>query len=934
MTSLSDVEAEVLDIWDDFRTETRSYLNRDGEISDYEPRKEQREGRLQVIQPLISEFIAGDIELLDFRKEIAAEAQQYNYWGFSGVSQMFFNMLCNTAERQSRVPSVTDVLQRVFSVPNTPAEAKTQITQLEEIVTDLKTAAENQQRAPQPGYIPAYLSFFWHAQQPDAVPIYYQSAREVYADLAIWRAEGDIATDYERFWDTTEDIRSLINSKTDDTPHLWEIEYALLNYKTSVLDGLRQKPTPGTPGLYLMPVGENWLDEFAATVDSPVEIDHETAPAALQDIQHARLWGITRGTRNHTVFETLEPDDIVLFYHDTQFFATGRVEQTFTDDGGAIGDYIWSNPDSIYNYTLKDYHRLTLSKQALWEKLGYDDSFAVQGFKRVSDDRLDDLIAESGDLWSYVTEQAVNQKLETVLERATEPQPGPEDATYFILRTGSDQYEDKPTEEYHFKEGIPGSRQLRTAAGNAYCVYLEDGEFYARAKITGVQADNDTDTTQYYATIEEYEEFTPISFDDVRDALSPDFPVQYGIIKITEEDYNILAGQDITPAIREDLQALLTREANQAELYREAAAHLVAGKNIVFYGPPGTGKTRAAELLGDAICHDVSLVTANAEWSNYDVVGGYAPSDSDWTANPGFLTQAARTCAESLTSHEPRPSWLIIDELNRANLDQAFGDVFTLLDLDYRDTKPLTYASQSQHVPLSFRILATMNTYDQAQLFSLGYAFRRRFAFINVPSLLQTASQTVTTSETAISEDPIGDLQEHDYDVIELIQDAVTTRLTTDPTAGVIPTDTACILPNIDREDIENALTALATMPHLQTGEFNWLETIYHFASETVARDIVDIGQALLIDTATYLTAYYLLFPEDLDRAVMDQALVAYLVPQFEHFLPELRRADTINRDSDAPERFDELVELTDGLGLPRTATALRRAATTQRILE
>ena len=90
----------------------------------------------------------------------------------------------------------------------------------------------------------------------------------------------------------------------------------------------------------------------------------------------------------------------------------------------------------------------------------------------------------------------------------------------------------------------------------------------------------------------------------------------------------------------------------------------------------------------------------------------------------------------------------MIDEINRADIDKAFGQLFTLLSgqqvqLPYRlegseiEIKPATEVSGdvSAHqyvMPNSWRILATMNTYDKTSLYELSYAFMRRFAFVHV----------------------------------------------------------------------------------------------------------------------------------------------------------------------------------------------------------
>jgi thermostable 8-oxoguanine DNA glycosylase len=381
-----------------------------------------------------------------------------------------------------------------------------------------------------------------------------------------------------------------------------------------------------------------------------------------------------------------------------------------------------------------------------------------------------------------------------------------------------------------------------------------------------------------------------------------------------------------------ELKELLEQENPQAYLYRQAAAHLVAGKNVVFYGPPGTGKTRAADLLTDALCASKELVTANAEWSNYQVVGGYRPAGESWESNPGFLTSTAARCTETQRRDPPRPSWLIIDELNRANLDEAFGDVFTLLDIDYRTTEPLSYAGEEVYMPLSFRILATMNTYDQAQLFSLGYAFRRRFAFIRVPSLLN--DQGPPKSDLSIpSTSPT--LNSSGENLVDLIERAAVKSMTLGADGqGVTENDVAVIFPEFsEKEKLQNALTDIQENSELQTDGMTAIETLVYFCTQITEGDVIDIGQALLIDAIKYLIAHQMLFPGDTKRQTLDDAVVAYIVPQFEHFMSELRRSETIAQDNDAKERFERIIQLAKDLSLPKTANVLEEAKETKQLL-
>jgi hypothetical protein len=93
--------------------------------------------------------------------------------------------------------------------------------------------------------------------------------------------------------------------------------------------------------------------------------------------------------------------------------------------------------------------------------------------------------------------------------------------------------------------------------------------------------------------------------------------------------------------------------------------------------------------------------------------------------------------------------WLVIDELNRADVDKAFGEFFTVLSgkrvsLPFRDKHGNRYvivpAEESVdedecpiYVQRDWRLVGTMNTFDKASLYQLSYAFMRRFAFIDVP---------------------------------------------------------------------------------------------------------------------------------------------------------------------------------------------------------
>ncbi|MBT2582608.1 MoxR family ATPase [Planococcus sp. ISL-109] len=180
---------------------------------------------------------------------------------------------------------------------------------------------------------------------------------------------------------------------------------------------------------------------------------------------------------------------------------------------------------------------------------------------------------------------------------------------------------------------------------------------------------------------------------------------------------------------------------------------LNSGKHIILTGPPGTGKSKLANEICRQAGAGSKLVTATSNWTTYDTIGGYKPQkNGELYFDPGLILQCFKDKSGTNLNQ-----WLIIDEINRADIDKAFGPLFSVLTGD-EVTLPYEAANgqqivikpengedtlaTSQHyvMPDGWRMIGTMNTIDKSSLFEMSYAFMRRFAFIpvGVPKTIST----------------------------------------------------------------------------------------------------------------------------------------------------------------------------------------------------
>lgn len=201
---------------------------------------------------------------------------------------------------------------------------------------------------------------------------------------------------------------------------------------------------------------------------------------------------------------------------------------------------------------------------------------------------------------------------------------------------------------------------------------------------------------------------------------------------------------------------LINAEEEQSEFGNNVSQGICDYLQKIYFGTPGSGKSWTIKQEYERDETKVFRTTFHPDTDYASFVGCYKPVKDDEDEKKivyRFVPQTFTDAYVAAWSDLDNPYYLIIEEINRGNCAQIFGDLFQLLDRnkygyseypikadhDLRDYLEENLPEDSEGIrdgklclPPNLSIIASMNTSDQS-LFPMDSAFKRRWSWEYVP---------------------------------------------------------------------------------------------------------------------------------------------------------------------------------------------------------
>ena len=314
------------------------------------------------------------------------------------------------------------------------------------------------------------------------------------------------------------------------------------------------------------------------------------------------------------------------------------------------------------------------------------------------------------------------------------------------------------------------NQKFKYVRGDDYCTYLGVEESEPRVNsLTPLNEPHSISGTYLTKLAESIQPYKPFNISQLMNNSGSNRPVIESIIAHTSEFYWIQIDR------AKYVVWIPTQKHNAGELVEWKDADALKKMEIshslnsihshnaplqkIWFGTPGSGKSYTVKKFIESQNGVMIRTTFHPDSDYATFVGSYKPVKKDdgltYEFVPQAFTEAYVAAWKEHGEESGKEIFLVIEEINRGNCAQIFGDLFQLLDrgADGMSEYPIKadkdlckylesdealgvghpgIAGGNLRLPANLHIYATMNTSDQS-LFPMDSAFKRRWDWEYVP---------------------------------------------------------------------------------------------------------------------------------------------------------------------------------------------------------
>ena len=532
--------------------------------------------------------------------------------------------------------------------------------------------------------------------------------------------------------------------------------------------------------------GDASFEHFKKTVISDVKTS-DLSDTSMKEFSLVRTWGSVPTQQSESKWNKITKGDIILFYRDRKYIAAGIIEGKERND--VVAKEMWGEKsDDGTTWELIIFTRrenifpATVEMEKLNELLGYLPNFMptrTLDFMVVNEETTNKLINDWGSLekalesigfhfnpQNYENEINTDNEIDNSNSRIKR-QKLPKVILLALIREGKTI--DEIQTEQEDKRKFPGSPKQELHRDKPIWHSKTGIDQYVREQLNISDEEwnvGDPNRTSFWYDYVA-KEISKLRDEGTITDWNPEFrsgiwrltylkgivetEPRIGTVNNKMDDKEllsklpILSESDINKGYEEISKELLIKK----ETINEILNALMSKRHVLLTGPIGTGKTHLAKRIPEIFWkkyggYKAEEYTATSDWSVQDVIGGVFPTMNGENIAYSFLNGCILETLEKdweikqrrriENVDTPRGVWATIDEFNRADIDKAFGQLFTALrtgEIKYfKNNQDKTY--ERKIIPDDFRIIGTMNTSDKTFLYNLSDALKSRFAFIEI----------------------------------------------------------------------------------------------------------------------------------------------------------------------------------------------------------